>query len=260
MLNDQLIRQRKFHVGEEHEMPRVADNVFFIPGQDEFIPDAHVYVIGDPATEDLSLIDAGLVGKGAYKVKAIRDAGIEPAAIKRIIMTHTHLDHIGCVAEIMQQIPGVELWVHQQEAEQLEQGDERTVHGLDMFREMCQMQYGLKPGQFTFDVQRKLEGGESLEIGGMTWEVLHIPGHSLGCIALYHRPAKTLIPGDVVYADYAIGRFDLFGADAAALKKSLFQLAELEVDTLLPGHNRIATNLPANYILQTAKQWEPYLA
>jgi hydroxyacylglutathione hydrolase len=240
-------------------MAAVTKGVSFIPGQDEFIPDSHVYIIGDPASQDLSLIDAGLVGKGAYKVQAIRQAGIEPSAIKRIIMTHTHLDHIGCLSEIMQQIPGAELWVHRQEAEQLEKGDERTIHGMEMFRQMCQMQYGLKPGQFTFRVHRKLEGGEKLDIGGMSWEVIHIPGHSLGGIALYHRSQKILIPGDVVYADYAIGRFDLFGANASELKDSLLRLAELEVDILLPGHNRIVTGLPAGYIRQTAEQWGPYL-
>lgn len=240
-------------------MAQVTNGVFFISGQDEFIPDSHVYIIGDPASKDLSLIDAGLTGKGAYKVQAIRQLGIEPSAIKRIIMTHTHLDHIGCLAEIREQIPGAELWVHKEEAEPLEQGDERTVYGMDMFQEMCQMQYGLKPGQFTFQVQRKLEGGEGLDIGGMTWEVIHIPGHSAGGIALYHLPKKILIPGDVVYADYAIGRFDLFGADASELKNSLMRLAELEVDILLPGHNQIVTGLPRGYISQTAKQWGPYL-
>jgi len=240
-------------------MAQVAEGVSFIPGQDDFIPDSHVYILGDPASQDLSLVDAGLIGRGDYKVQSIRQAGIEPSAIKRIIMTHTHLDHIGCLAEILQQIPGAELWVHTGEAEALEQGDERTVYGMDMFQTMCQMQYGLKPGEFTFQVQRKLAGGESLAIGDMTWEVIHIPGHSLGGIALYHRPKKILIPGDVVYADYAIGRFDLFGADASELKDSLMRLAELEVDTLLPGHNRIVTGLPAGYILQTAKQWGPYL-
>jgi hypothetical protein len=51
----------------------------------------------------------------------------------------------------------------------------------------------------------------------------------------------------------------IYGADASALKKSLFNLAELEVDILLPGHNRIVQELPAGYILQTAKQWEAYL-
>jgi hypothetical protein len=71
---------------------------------------------------------------------------------------------------------------------------------------------------------------------------------------------KILIPGDVVYADYAIGRFVLFGADPSELKKSLTRLAELEVDTLLPGHNQIVKGLPKGYILKTAKQWESYLA
>jgi hydroxyacylglutathione hydrolase len=185
-------------------MTEVTNGVRFIPGQDEFIPDSHVYVLGDPASQDLSLVDAGLMGKGEYKIKAIRQMGIDPSTIKRAIMTHTHLDHIGCLAEILQQIPGAELWVQTLEAEQLEQGDERTVHGLEMFRTMCEMQFGIKPGDFTFQVDRKLEGGEKLNIGGMTWEVIHVPGHSMGGIALYNRPQKILIPGDVVYADYAI--------------------------------------------------------
>jgi glyoxylase-like metal-dependent hydrolase (beta-lactamase superfamily II) len=240
-------------------MAEVAKGVSFIPGQDDFIPDSHVYVLGDPASQDLSIVDAGLVGKGKYKMGAIRKMGIDPSAIKRVIMTHTHLDHIGCLAEILKEIPEAELWVQTLEGEQLEQGDERTVHGMDMFRSMAEMQFGIKPGDFKFQVQRKLEGGDTLDIGGMTWEVIHIPGHSMGGIALYHRPQKILIPGDVVYADYAIGRFDLYGADASALKKSLFNLAELEVDILLPGHNRIVQGVPAGYILQTAKQWEAYL-
>jgi glyoxylase-like metal-dependent hydrolase (beta-lactamase superfamily II) len=240
-------------------MIEVAQGVSFIPGQDDFIPDSHVYVLGDPASQDLSLVDAGLVGKGGYKMGAIRQMGIDPAAIKRIIMTHTHLDHIGCLPEILKEIPEAELWVQTLEGEQLEQGDERTVHGMDMFRSMAEMQFGIKPGDYTFQVQRKLEGGDTLDIGGMTWEVIHISGHSMGGIALYNRGRKILIPGDVVYADYAIGRFDLYGADASALKKSLYNLAELEVDILLPGHNRIVQELPDGYILQTAKQWEAYL-
>jgi hydroxyacylglutathione hydrolase len=240
-------------------MIEVTKGVSFIPGQDDFIPDSHVYVLGEPASQDLSLVDAGLVGKGGYKMGAIRQMGIDPSAIKRVIMTHTHLDHIGCFPEIQQQIPEAELWVQTLEGEQLEQGDERTVHGMDMFRSMAEMQFGIKPGDYTFQVQRKLEGGDILDIGGMTWEVIHIPGHSMGGIALYNRSQKILIPGDVVYADYAIGRFDLYGADASALKKSLYNLAELEVDILLPGHNRIVQELPDGYILQTAKQWEAYL-
>jgi hydroxyacylglutathione hydrolase len=240
-------------------MAKITEGVYFIPGQDDFIPDSHVYVLGDPASRDLSLVDVGLTGKADYKIESLQKMGIELDSIKRVIATHTHFDHIGCLAEIRKQIPQAELWVHILEADPLEQGDERTVYGMDVFRGMCQMQYGLKPGAFTLQVHRKLQGGESLQIGGMDWEVIHIPGHSMGGIALYHREKKILIPGDVVYADYAIGRYDLHGANASHLKTSLMRLAELEVEILLPGHNQIVKNLPRGYIQKTARQWEAYL-
>ena len=240
-------------------MPKVTEEIYYIPGQDELMPDAHVYVLGNPSSQNLSLMDAGFVGKGSYKIQSIQKAGIDLSAIKRIIMTHTHLDHIGYLAEISKQIPWAELWVHHLEADLLEQGDERAVYGMEMFRGLCQSQFGLKPGAFKSQVNRKLQGGETLELGGTVWEVIHIPGHSMGSIGLYHRSLKILIPGDVVYADNAIGRFDLFGADASELKKSLMRLGELEVDILLPGHNRIVKGLPKGYILKTARQWESYL-
>lgn len=240
-------------------MKQVTDAVFFIQGQDDMIPDAHAYVIGAPASKDLTLVDAGLMGKGGYKLDAIQKLGIEGSDIKRIIMTHTHLDHIGCLSEIMAGLPDAELWVHADEAALLEAGDERVVYGMEMFRNMCQMQYGIKPGAFRFQVDRKLKGGETLEIGNMSWEVLHIPGHSAGSIALYYTPEKILIPGDTVYADHAIGRFDLEGASGAQLKSSLMTLAELDVNVLLPGHNNIVESVAPGYILETARQWEPYL-
>jgi glyoxylase-like metal-dependent hydrolase (beta-lactamase superfamily II) len=240
-------------------MSQVYKGVQFIAGQDEFIPDSHVYVIGDMESGDLSIVDAGLTGKGSYKANAIRQLGIRPGDIKRIIMTHTHLDHIGCLAELQKDFPGAELWVHRREAELLEKGDDNAVYGMEMFKSMCQMQFGLDVNAFKFKVDRKLEGGETLEIGGMIWDVVYIPGHSMGGIALYEPVAKILIPGDVIYADYAIGRFDLFGADASQLKDSLDKLAKLDVDILLPGHNQIMKGVPGDYIRKTMKMWEPYL-
>ena len=240
-------------------MPKVTEDVYHIPGQDELMPDSHTYVLGKLSSQNLSLIDPGLVGKGSYKIQSIQKAGFELSAIKRIIMTHTHLDHIGCLAEIQKQLPWAELWVHRLEGELLEQGDERAVYGMDMFRGFCQEHFGLKPGAFKFQVNRKLDGGEILDFGDTGWEVIHIPGHSMGSIGLYHPSMKILIPGDVVYADYAIGRFDLYGADASELKKSLLKIAELKVDILLPGHNQIVRNLPQGYILKTARQWESFL-
>jgi len=240
-------------------MKQITEGVYFIQGQDEMIPDSHMYVVGKPSSADLTLIDAGLMGKGQYKIESIQKLGLDLSDVKRVIMSHTHLDHIGCLSEVLKEITQAELWVHIDEAEPLEKGDERTVYGMDMFKNMCQAQYGLKSGDFGFQVDRKLEGGETLDIGDMVWEVIHVPGHSPGSIALYNRQEKILIPGDVVYADYAIGRFDLHGASGAQHRESLFALAELEVNILLPGHNQVVRDLPPGYILETAKQWEAYL-
>ena len=240
-------------------MQKVFDGIYFIPGQDEMIPDAHVYIIGKPESKDLSMIDAGLMGKAGYKINAIQELGIQLEDIQRVIMTHTHLDHIGCLAEMREKMPWAELWVQTVEAEPLEHGDERTVYGMDMFKSMCQMQYGLKDGAFTFQVDKKLIGNEQLEIGGMIWKVMHVPGHSAGSIALYDPEGKILIPGDVIYADYAIGRFDLHGANPRKHRESLLYLAELDVNILLPGHNRILEHVPDGYLRETAEQWETYL-
>ncbi len=240
-------------------MSKITDNVYYIPGQDGFMPDAHAYVLGNPSSQDLSIIDAGFIGKGNYKIESILKGGIELSTIKRVIMTHTHLDHIGCLAEIRKELPWVEVWTHRLEADLLEQGDDRTVYGMKMFKTLCQLQFGLKPDSFKFKVDRKLDGGETLDLGGMAWEVVHLPGHSMGSIGLYHQSAKILIPGDVAYADHAIGRFDLYGANPSELKKSLIRLSELEVDILLPGHNQIVKGLPKDYLAKTVRQWESYL-
>lgn len=240
-------------------MIQITEGVYVIPGRDDMIPDSHVYLIGHPDSGDLSLIDAGLMGKGKYKLDALKSASIPLENIKRIIMTHTHLDHIGCSDELRQAIGSCELWVHQVEADELEKGDDRTVYGMDMFKQMCQMQYRIPDGAFALSVDRKLQDGEMLGMGGMTWEVIHAPGHSAGGIALYNKEIRVLIPGDVVYADYAIGRFDLFGADGPQLKKSLLKLSAYDVQILLPGHNQIVKNVPSGYIDSIVKQWGPYL-
>ena len=90
-------------------MKQITEDIYFIEGQDEFIPDSHMYVIGEPSSGDLSLVDAGLTGKGKYKTESIKKLGIGLSDIKRIIMTHTHMDHIGCLAEIRKEIPQAEL-------------------------------------------------------------------------------------------------------------------------------------------------------
>ncbi len=240
-------------------METVTDGIYFIPGRDEMIPDSHVYILGDPDSHDLSMVDVGLVGRGEEKLDQIERAGIGLKDIKRIILTHTHFDHIGCIKEIVVGLTDAEVWVHQIEADYLERGDERIIHGNEMFAGFIRLQYGIRNGFYQLSVHRRLTEGDILEIGGLRWEVLHIPGHSAGGIGLYCSKEKVLIPGDTVYADYNIGRFDLYSADGGQLSRSLDRLGQLEAEVLLPGHNRILKQGAMESIRETLARWKQYL-
>ena len=65
-------------------MSQICEGVVFIEGRDDMIPDSHVYVIGKPDSKDLTMIDAGLMGKADYKLKSIMELGIELQDIKRV--------------------------------------------------------------------------------------------------------------------------------------------------------------------------------
>jgi hydroxyacylglutathione hydrolase len=238
---------------------RVVEGVQWIPGKDRFMPDSHMYVLGKPESKEFSLVDCGLMEMGAYKLEALESCGVPFEKVKRIIMTHTHLDHIGCLPEILKAIPDAEVWVHKDEAEYLERGDDRIVWGNQMFENMIRSQYTIPKDLFRIKVHRKLEGGETLDLGGIEFKVIHVPGHSAGSIGLFNDDYRLLMSGDTIYADGAIGRYDLVSANPADLKKSLKLIASLNVDILLPCHNRIVKSGAASMVTNTVRQWTPLL-
>jgi len=238
---------------------QVVDGVWWVPGRDKFFPDSHVYVIGKAGGGDFTLVDCGLTDMGTYKLEELDSAGIPLKEIRRVIMTHTHFDHIGCLPEIREAIPEIEVWVHKDEAAYLERGDPRIVYGNSMFESVVRSQYNLPDDFFRISVSRKLEGGEVLSLGGLTFRVIHLPGHSVGSIGLYNDGQRILLSGDTIYADGAIGRYDLVSADPSELKRSLHLVAELGVDVLLPCHNRIVKSGAGPMVLETVRQWAPLL-
>jgi hydroxyacylglutathione hydrolase len=215
--------------------------------------------VGKPESDDFSLVDCGLMEMGAYKLEGLESCGIPFDKVKRIIMTHTHLDHIGCLPEILKAIPEAEVWVHKDEADYLERGDARIVWGNQMFESMIRSQYNIPKDLFRIKVHRKLEGGENLSLGGIAFKVIHLPGHSAGSIGLFNSEHRLLMSGDTIYADGAIGRYDLVSANPADLKRSLDLIAGLDVNVLLPCHNRIVKSGAGPMVENTVQQWTPLL-
>ena len=136
-----------------------------------------------------------------------------------ILITHGHWDHLGAVADLAE---GTGAPVHMAE-------DERTLlEDINSF-----VPHGARLRPYTPDVF--LQGDETLELAGITFETVRVPGHSPAHLA-YHSDG-CLFSGDVLFAG-SVGRVDLPGADWDTLVESIRLLNDrFPPETVIyPGH------------------------
>lgn len=140
-----------------------------------------------------------------------------------ILVTHTDLDHIGAVAELAEGT-GAEVWCPAAEAEFLR--DPTTA-----------MRAG---GGRGWAPEHLVTGGDTVEVAGLSFEVIDVPGHSSGHVAYYAD--GCLFSGDVLFAG-SVGRVDLAGGDWDTLLASIRTLLDrFPADTIVySGHGRETT-------------------
>lgn len=181
----------------------------------------------DEATEAI-LVDPG--AEADRLLGAIEELG---ATLAGILLTHTHFDHVGAVAELAE-ATGAEVWVPELEHEILRTFDQVMEQRGGMFA-----QFGpFRP----FDAQHRVSGGDVVELAGLTFDVVFAPGHSPGHVVYAPREAAILLSGDVLFQG-SIGRTDLPGGDHARLLQSIQELIDHfpAETTVLPGHMGITT-------------------
>ncbi len=159
-------------------------------------------ILFDEETKHGAVIDPG--GDLDQIGAAIEQLGL---TIDTILLTHGHIDHAAGADELREAL-GVEIVGPHAADKQL----------LDNLEKQGAI-YGVA-GARNVTPDRWLEEGDTVEVAGHTFEVLHCPGHSPGSVAFVNRPAKFAIVGDVLFRG-SIGRTDLFGGDFDALAKSI---------------------------------------
>lgn len=205
-------------VSEHVHAIRIPFQVPVAPGKaiDRFV---YAWLIGG---EHVCLVDSGVAGAENAILEYLAGLGRQPADIARLVLTHSHPDHIGAARAIVQAAgctvaahPAERAWIEDVEL----QARQRPVPGFT----------SLVGGSVPVD--RLLEDGNIVPIeDGLHLEVLHTPGHSPGSISFYLPQDRVLISGDAIPVP---GDLPIW-TDLATSVRSVERLAALPaVDTLL---------------------------
>jgi glyoxylase-like metal-dependent hydrolase (beta-lactamase superfamily II) len=171
-------------------------------------------VIVDPGDEPERLL--GAIGQ------------LEIRTVEAILVTHTHFDHIGAVAPVAK-ATGAPVWC-----------PELEVPVLANIMDFVPWP-GFGPFE-SYDADHTVSGGETLELAGLTIDVIATPGHSPGHVTYAIGEADSLFSGDVLFQG-SVGRVDLPGGDWPTLLRSIETLVDRfpAETTVYPGHGPLTT-------------------
>lgn len=213
---------------EPHVHPLLRCNIWHVRGRDS----------------DL-LIDTGL-GVSSLATAA-RDLF---GATLNVILTHTHMDHMGGAHEFGP------CCVHSAEAEAMASASSHLSLSADAYGAedrawFAAMGYDISGGFLTaiphagFDPARHqmlpaqegriLGEGDAIDTGDRMFEVLHLPGHSPGSIALWEAASGTLFSGDAIYDGPLLDQIP--GSDIPQYVATMERLRALPVAIVHAGHD-----------------------
>ena len=158
-------------------------------------------------------------------LQTAKEEGFE---IVKILLTHSHWDHIADLAPL-HETTGAPVYVHPEDAKNvLNPGSD----GLPKYFEI----HGVLNVHF-------LHAGELVLIGNLELEVEHTPGHTPGGVCFYLEKFGILIAGDTLFRG-AFGRVDLPTGDLERMRKTLSRLKTFPPETrVISGHGPETTIL-----------------
>lgn len=184
-------------------------------------------------------------------VGALKACDYSPDRIRRLVITHPHIDHYGLASRFVQET-GCELWMHEKSDEDLEVYREpsRVASGLrEMFVDHGVSEEEVDEIMMFEDWRAFISGlieptsevadGDQMNVGGRTWEFVHTPGHSISHICLWNAGDRVLISGDHLLGSITPHIDFRRGEDEDPLGgflDSLTKIEKLAPALVLPGH------------------------
>jgi glyoxylase-like metal-dependent hydrolase (beta-lactamase superfamily II) len=202
----------------------IADRIYGFTG----LIAGRVYAIAE--SDGLTLIDTGLARTAGRVLQQVRRAGYALSDVRRILITHAHIDH-GGGAHRIQQETGAALMVSALEAGAMRGAEETPRPTNKRFTLMPRTTFEPSP------VARELYDGD--RIAGVLGDLFAVatPGHTLGHLSYWSPSRRVLFTGDVVLHTLGISfPLPFVSVDMAMNAESARKIAALEPDTILFGH------------------------
>lgn len=181
----------------------------------------------------VTLVDTGVKRSGPKVLAALRELGVGPGDVTRLLLTHAHPDHAGGAAHVAQ-ATGRAFAVHEADADYVTSG---TSPPRDRSLRLGRLFDRLGGGGFApAPVERTLTDDEVLPVAGGL-RVIHMPGHSPGHVGYLHEPTGTLITGDAIFNVRRL-RWPVkaFCTDFAMTTRTARRLTELDYETAAFTH------------------------
>jgi glyoxylase-like metal-dependent hydrolase (beta-lactamase superfamily II) len=187
--------------------------------------------------EQATLVDSGYVTHAEQTVELVRHA-LNGKSLARLVNTHSHSDHIGGNAALKAAFDcriDVPTGLHAAIAE----WDEDALLLSPLGQQGARFQHdGL------------IAAGSEIDMGGLVWQALAVPGHDMEALAYYSPDERILISGDAFWENgfgvifpELLGEADGLAQTAATLE----MLSRLAIDTVIPGHGRPFGNVDAAF-------------
>jgi len=186
--------------------------------------------------DSFTLIDTGIKGNASRVLDAVAGVGGTPEQLRQIILTHSHDDHRGSHAELIER-SAAQVLAHEDDVPVIVGEAEIEIPDVPEAERKFMMQaIESTPAAPPARVDRALQEGDELEVG-FGAVVVHAPGHTPGSIAIYLPVEKLLFAGDAAERDLEgnliLGMFNLDREEAI---RSFRKLAELDFELACLGH------------------------